>query len=66
MAKKEKTTVRKEKPACETKTALTDLRLQVNRFGEIEKGYDIDDINTFLNERVPDKKFAEDDDEKEA
>ncbi len=32
-----------------------------NLFYEIEKGYDIDDTNAFLNERVSDKKFTEED-----
>jgi hypothetical protein len=64
MAKKEKTTVRKEKTTPAPKAALTDLHIRVNRFGEIEKGYDIDDINAFLNEHVTDKKLTEEDDEK--
>lgn len=65
MAKKEKTTSRKEKTAPASGMALTDLSIRVNRFGEIEKGYDIDDINAFLNEQVSDKKFTEEQDDKE-
>lgn len=65
MAKKEKTTSRKGKPAPSSGTTLTDLSIRVNRFGEIEKGYDIDDINAFLNEQVSDKKFSEEPDDKE-
>ena len=38
---------------------VKDLRISVNEFGEIVRDYNIDDINAFLNENVPDKKFVE-------
>lgn len=43
----------------ETKEALKGLRITVNEFGEIVRDYNIDDINKFLDENVPDKKFTE-------
>lgn len=43
---------KKEKP-------LKNLDIRVNTLGQIEKDFNIDDINAFLNENVPDKKFEE-------
>ena len=47
----------------ETKEALKGLRITVNEFGEIVRDYNIDDINKFLDETVPDKKFTTGNDE---
>ena len=42
---------------------LNEINIQVNELGQIERNFDIDKINQFLNENVPDKKFT---DEKDA
>lgn len=39
---------------------LNDIDIQVNELGQIERNFDIDKINQFLNENVPDKKFTDD------
>lgn len=39
---------------------LNDIDIQVNQLGQIERNFDIDKINQFLNENVPDKKFNND------
>lgn len=63
MAKQNKTIVPKalKKPVQdpETKATLKDVRITVNEFGEIVRDFDIEDINKFLDENVPDKKFTE-------
>jgi hypothetical protein len=38
---------------------LNEIDIQVNELGQIERNFDIDKINQFLNENVPDKKFTE-------
>jgi hypothetical protein len=38
---------------------LNEIDIQVNALGQIERNFDIDKINQFLNENVPDKKFNE-------
>ena len=38
---------------------LQKISLHVNEFGEIVRDVKTDDINAFLDENVPDKKFAE-------
>jgi len=38
---------------------LQKISLHVNEFGEIVRDVKTDDINAFLDEHVPDKKFAE-------
>lgn len=43
-----------------TKDVLKDIRITVNEFGEIVKDFNIDDVNKFLDENVPDKKFTND------
>lgn len=51
-------------PQSSTKKAppkLNEIDIQVNELGQIERNFDIDKINQFLNENVPDKKFTEDD-----
>ena len=39
--------------------ALKNIEIRVNTLGQIEKDFNIDDINAFLNKNVPDKKFEE-------
>jgi hypothetical protein len=39
---------------------LNDIDIQVNELGQIVRNFDIDKINQFLNENVPDKKFTDD------
>lgn len=46
------------KPAPENKE-LKKISLHVNEFGEIVRDVKTDDINAFLDENVPDKKFTE-------
>lgn len=43
-----------------TPPKLNEIDIQVNELGQIEHNFDIDKINQFLNENVPDKKFTED------
>lgn len=40
-------------------SGLPEINIQVNELGQIERNFDIDRINQFLNENVPDKKFEE-------
>lgn len=47
------------KPEAKAGKELKDIDIRVNEFGEIVKDYNIDTINTFLKERVPDKKLLE-------
>lgn len=42
---------------------LKKMKIRVNEFGEIIREYDVDEINQFLNENVPDKKLSERDEE---
>ena len=62
MAKQNKPSVpkvlKKSVQGPETKEALKGLRITVNEFGEIVRDYNIDDINKFLDETVPDKKLT--------
>ena len=39
--------------------ALKNIEIRVNTLGQIERDFNIDDINAFLNKNVPDKKFEE-------
>lgn len=49
------------KPKSEKKSSkLNDIDIQVNELGQIVRNFDIDKINQYLNENVPDKKFTED------
>lgn len=58
MAKRNKP---KPPPKAEKKPSkLNEIDIQVNTLGQIERNFDIDKINQFLNENVPDKKFNED------
>lgn len=36
---------------------LKDLDIHVNEFGEIVREYNVEQLNTFLNEKVKDKKL---------
>lgn len=39
---------------------LDEIDIQVNELGQIVRNFDIDKINQFLNDNVPDKKFTDD------
>lgn len=57
--------LKEEKKAPENTAGYQDLKkvnLHVNEFGEIVRDVKTDDINAFLDENVPDKKFLESDD----
>jgi len=56
MAKKKKT---EKKPKVHEE--LEGFEMKINTFGEITSNFEVDKINTFLNENVPDKKFTEKD-----
>lgn len=59
MAKKTK---RKSQPTSEATTEkkeLKDISYRINEFGEIVRDVKTEQINTFLDENVPDKKFTE-------
>ncbi len=52
----------KPKPPDKTKkppSKLNEMDILVNELGQIERNFDIDKINQFLNENVPDKKFSD-------
>ncbi len=55
---------KQSKTASKTSTDERNLKkvsLHVNEFGEIVRDVKTDDINAFLDENVPDKKFLESD-----
>ncbi|MFT4666294.1 MAG: hypothetical protein ACI8YQ_003730 [Polaribacter sp.] len=56
MAKKKKTD---KKPKVHEE--LDGFEMKINSFGEITSNFEVDKINEFLNENVPDKKFTEKD-----
>lgn len=58
MAKQKKTTRPSDNTTKKDK-ALKNLEIRVNTLGQIEKDFNIDEINAFLNKNVPDKKFEE-------
>ena len=39
---------------------IKEINLHINEFGQIVRDVRLDEINAFLNENVPDKKFEED------
>jgi hypothetical protein len=41
---------------------LEGFDIRINRFGEIESSYSIDELNKFLNKNVEDKKLKDRDD----
>lgn len=50
----------KSKPASKPQqkpSKLNEIDIQVNELGQIERNFDIDKINRYLDENVPDKKF---------
>jgi hypothetical protein len=47
-----------ERPSGQAKE-LKDIQIHVNKFGQIVKDVQVDDINAFLDANVPDKKFEE-------
>jgi hypothetical protein len=57
MAKKSKTKTTEKKNASTPKDELKSIKIKVNQYGEIIKDVNIDQINAFLNDHVPDKKF---------
>ena len=59
MAKKSKSKP-DARPKATVPNGLKDMNIHVNEFGEVVKDYNIDAINAFLKERVPDKKLTED------
>jgi hypothetical protein len=48
---------KQEKKTKSTSENLDEITIQVNEFGQIVKNFDIDKINSFLNDTVPDKKL---------
>jgi len=60
MAKKNKPNSEHPKPSVHEDLKHMDIR--VNEMGEIIKDYDIDDINTFLDKNVKDKKLNNEED----
>lgn len=56
MAKKKKTD---KKPKVHEE--LDGFEMKINTFGEITSNFEVDKINEFLNENVPDKKFTDKD-----
>ncbi len=56
MSKKKKTD---KKPKVHEE--LDGFEMKINTFGEITSNFEVDKINEFLNENVPDKKFTEKD-----
>jgi len=57
MAKRDKS--KPPPPPAKKPAKLNEINIQVNELGQIERNFDIDKINQFLNENVPDKKFSE-------
>ncbi len=46
-------------PVPKKKTGLPDFDIYINEQGHIVKNYDVNEVNEFLNEHVPDKKLEE-------
>ncbi len=59
MAKSTKTQPKDKQQKPKVHEKLADMNIRVNEFGEIIKDYNVDDINAFLNEKVKDKKFRD-------
>ncbi|MCA0235688.1 MAG: hypothetical protein LCH81_04825 [Bacteroidetes bacterium] len=59
MQKQKKTPPLPDRKSAKKEKPLKNLDIRVNTLGQIEKDFNIDDINAFLNENVPDKKFEE-------
>ena len=59
MQKQKKTPPLPDSKGAKKEKPLKNLDIRVNTLGQIEKDFNIDDINAFLNENVPDKKFEE-------
>lgn len=57
MAKKNKPKSNNNKPSVHD--GLKDLDIRVNEMGEIVRGFDVDDLNKFLDENVKDKKLEQ-------
>jgi hypothetical protein len=56
---KQKKTARPTDNTTKKDKTLKHLDIRVNTLGQIEKDFNIDEINDFLNKNVPDKKFEE-------
>lgn len=59
MAKENKPKRLPKKAPKKTPVVPETIDIQVNELGQIVRNFDIDEINSFLNEHVPDKKFTE-------
>ncbi len=46
-------------PAVKKKTGLPNFDIYINEQGHIVKNYDVNEVNEFLNQHVPDKKLEE-------
>jgi hypothetical protein len=59
--KKDNTTAKKKKEtdAAHVHPDLTGFDIHINSFGEIVSNYSIDQLNTFLNKNVVDKKLKD-------
>lgn len=60
MARKEKKKTEKKTP--KVNPELEGFNIEIDSFGEIKSNFNIDKINSFLNENVDDKKLEERDD----
>lgn len=60
-SKKNKATIKPVEPPADTSgnVDLKKVSLHINAFGEIVRDIKTEDINTFLDQNVPDKKFLE-------
>jgi len=59
MAKENKPKQTSLKTPKKTPVIPESIDIQVNELGQIVRNFDIDKINSFLNEHVPDKKFTD-------
>lgn len=48
-----------KKSASKKKSGLPDLEIHIDEQGRIVKNYDVTELNSFLNQHVPDKKLEE-------
>jgi|GEM_PF-1253458 len=48
-------------PAPKKKAGLPNFDIYINEQGHIVKNYDVNEVNEYLNQHVPDKKLAEGD-----
>jgi hypothetical protein len=69
MSKKNKSNTPPNRPAQpvdasseNTPVDLKNINIRINRFGAIERSLPVDEVNAFLNAKVPDKKRNEEED----